>query len=604
MLSIAQLLNCSSVFSTGLLLVRDCNKYKHKYTTNFLMSIMSNLDHHHAEMGNGRILKWAELLSITREIGSILVFVVNPSRSVHLHQEINRNTWRKLSVLPFVMQNFLISSSRVKCDPEFFCALLTTTLSSQSVEYFLLVEVSGEASPDFRVLELFAKGCLEKRCFHPERWRHAPCNHVRQRVIRLIRYFCRETLKAQSKAVSRYVYNPGPGGVERTFQLLHGCPDGSSVPLNSLVENDISKFRLCTRGFSGHYANLKHERPCGRTCILKATTTQHLDANWQVKIKEYRHRLKHTIQSKLYDLSLVEEIFVVSCKVVGYKPYRSQWLEVFPTICMNDPMKPCTLCRQCRIRMCQAAMVVLAAQGVADKLILPHLGAVFRHPRYCNWSIEEWVLVPISELAAIFRTGSKHCLNAYHFHYFLLECVNCGPPLCLHDIVSLKGFSKKSGCLFLKAVVNVDFGIPTDSHVYEASLALGWIERKKGIQEELASYMLEQWVPRVCWEWLNVWLAGIRQMMSINSSTSAKVSACAESLGKNHTRILASIAPRLQKECTKTEYKQFLHEIKKSWQFVINSESFQKERLTTFFPEPPPQRPSMLQQDIRFLMKK
>jgi hypothetical protein len=244
-------------------------------------------------------------------------------------------------------------------------------------------------------------------------------------------------------------------------------------------------------------------------------------------------------------------------------------------------------------------MVVLAAQGVGDKLILPHLGSVFRHPRYSNFSIEEWVLVPISELAGIFRTASKHCLNAYHFHYFLVECMNNGPPLCLHDITCFRGFSKKSGCLYLKAIFNFDFGIPTDSHVYEASLALGWIQR--GANEELASYMLELWVPLCCWEYLNVWLAGIRQMLSIDPAITAKLMACSKFLGVNHFRLLSSITPKSVKSTNPLQIEKTLLQVQHLCETVIASPQWQSERLTSPTEHQSPRPARMLQQDIRDL---
>ena len=105
---------------------------------------------------------------------------------------------------------------------------------------------------------------------------------------------------------------------------------------------------------------------------------------------------------------------------------RQSWEMVFTTRCLVAP--PCGSCRDCSIRIAQAAIVVYAAQGVADENILPHLGAVFRSPRYKHFGIEEWVLLPVSEVATVLNHCSMQAQNALYIHYFLEEVAHNGVP--------------------------------------------------------------------------------------------------------------------------------------------------------------------------------
>jgi hypothetical protein len=184
-------------------------------------------------------------------------------------------------------------------------------------------------------------------------------------------------------------------------------------------------------------------------------------------------------------------------------------------------------------------MVVLAAQGVADSLVLPHLGAVFRHPRYNNMSLEEWSLVTVNEKAAVFKSCSKHCLCAYHFHFFVEECLANHPPTHLEDICCFRGFSKKSGCLYLFAVYGIQFGIATDSHVQDTAFKLGWTPFSS--DEVRTSCALELWIPQLCYEKGNLWIAGLRQLLSSSAYITSALRTCAREFGDRHNTVLANM---------------------------------------------------------------
>ena len=59
---------------------------------------------------------------------------------------------------------------------------------------------------------------------------------------------------------------------------------------------------------------------------------------------------------------------------------RECWEDVFSPQASCETKAHCGSCKGCRTRFAQALFVIISAQGVADKNILPHWAAVFRHP--------------------------------------------------------------------------------------------------------------------------------------------------------------------------------------------------------------------------------
>ena len=58
---------------------------------------------------------------------------------------------------------------------------------------------------------------------------------------------------------------------------------------------------------------------------------------------------------------------------------------------------PCLKCNCCKRRFAQVSIIIVNAQGMLDKRILTYLGAVFRHPRYEHFSLEEWSQVSLDD---------------------------------------------------------------------------------------------------------------------------------------------------------------------------------------------------------------
>jgi hypothetical protein len=189
---------------------------------------------------------------------------------------------------------------------------------------------------------------------------------------------------------------------------------------------------------------------------------------------------------------------------------RLWWEDVFTTQCNHK--QACGVCKACSIRIAQAALVVYAAQGVADENILPHLGAVFRFPKYRNFGVEEWMMVPVAELATIFRHCSKQGQNALYVRDFLEEVAANGVPRTLDDCLCFYGMLKKSACLFLGVVFNCHYGIPVDRHLSVAFVNCGWVhpECHKGTNATLLSDMVEVWLPMEETGMINNVVAGLR----------------------------------------------------------------------------------------------
>jgi hypothetical protein len=62
-----------------------------------------------------------------------------------------------------------------------------------------------------------------------------------------------------------------------------------------------------------------------------------------------------------------------SCHVFGFRSLREWWMHVYTSQCYSKIDRPCGKCRGCRIRMCQALIIVLAARGLAIKWSYPTL---------------------------------------------------------------------------------------------------------------------------------------------------------------------------------------------------------------------------------------
>jgi hypothetical protein len=189
----------------------------------------------------------------------------------------------------------------------------------------------------------------------------------------------------------------------------------------------------------------------------------------------------------------VVRLYTLACDVVGSPAYRGDWTGAFTHCCNIDHEHPCNSCNGCNMLMCQVAMAVIAAQGVADKNMLASLGAVFRHPRYAHLDSKKFLALGLTELTLLFKRCSKQALNAHHFFFFLWEVENGGgPPTHIEDLTCFRGFSEKSACLYFLAMLHILLGIAADLHVIQKSITLSLVPAGAGKNTSLVAKMLEQ----------------------------------------------------------------------------------------------------------------
>ena len=156
----------------------------------------------------------------------------------------------------------------------------------------------------------------------------------------------------------------------------------------------------------------------------------------------FRNKIVVPPEEKIRQFELLKELQVqVEIQANLYSP-RSRWMDAFPVKCKSST--PCRTCRECSIRAAQAAMVCVAAHGTADHNILAPLGAVFRHPWYKNYTIEDWVATDLTEIATIFEPCSKQSMNAHYFWMFMCYCAKKGVPTSVEELSGLYGFQKKN----------------------------------------------------------------------------------------------------------------------------------------------------------------
>jgi endonuclease III len=241
------------------------------------------------------------------------------------------------------------------------------------------------------------------------------------------------------------------------------------------------------------------------------------------------------IASMLSEYLKLEAVYHRLTTVHEVYPPRHFWEDVFTARCKEDPC--CWTCRECRRRFSQISIVLVACQGTRDLLCLPHFGAVFRHPRYKLFSVEEWSTISIPELTMVFSQVSKQAQSAIYVKLFLGDfAFKSDLPQEIFQVCCYLGFGKKSACLLLNAMdPHRCVGIPVDRHLSSAFRFLGWADPAEK-DETMISKMVELWLPAEHWSRCNIVCAGLRQVWQ--SKFKDQVIAAAKFLGPDHTRVL------------------------------------------------------------------
>jgi endonuclease III len=235
-----------------------------------------------------------------------------------------------------------------------------------------------------------------------------------------------------------------------------------------------------------------------------------------------------------YQYKLITEL-EQACDDDHLVPLRGSWEEVFSHRCHNIG-EVCGTCRNCDKRFAQAAIVVFAAQGVADSNILCYLGTVFRHWRYQNWGVAEWALVNVYELATILKPCSAQGLKSLYLKHFFQYLSQHQVPRTVPHFCCFYGIQKKSACLLISTTKEEPVGIPVDRHLKAAFRNLGWVPPEVN-DPTLMSEMVEIWLPADQTADVNNKIAGIRQLYQ-KSTTRASLCKTAFNLGEEHYEIL------------------------------------------------------------------
>jgi endonuclease III len=166
------------------------------------------------------------------------------------------------------------------------------------------------------------------------------------------------------------------------------------------------------------------------------------------------------------------------------------WKDVFTGSCLQTPA--CLKCRPCRMLFSQATIVLVAAQGTSDCVVLPYLGAVFRHLRYANFSIEEWSSISVEALSTmVFRKASKQSQNAMIVHHVLKDFAKeMVLPQTIDEIICYYGFGKKTACLLLDAMgLTNQAGIPVDRHLATGFRSLRWADAQEWEETVISAWL-------------------------------------------------------------------------------------------------------------------
>jgi endonuclease III len=489
----------------------------------------------------------------------VIILVCNPGKDEKSMRYVNKETWKKIAQVPLVIRSFLCNlgeppKPNLKVFQE--CIVEVGRLMASPV---LLLSSQGAKGTSRTYRVVFA---VHDKGFEGSLSKDQESAIAAWTVLcRQSRYHIEKTLEMES------THEHGRGMLAHTHTFSFKWKNSKGVTEDVLQVTKEDVVRYTNNPSQPHHVDklasypnvaLVCDRPSPRPIadvradirnIQKSQEGVLLSAAEKDQLEHYMENAKNN--AKLVDqwnrtIDIMKEIYERACQCTDSEPYRMHWLGVYTTKCSVDTCQPCGECRDCRTRMAQAAMVVFAAQGVSDKLCLARLGAVFRHPRYANFSLEEWCSIDLVELAACFKCCSKHCKNAFNCYHFLKEILENGPPTTLEDLVCFRSVQKKTACLWLVSVYDLTYGIPVDSHVKNKSVALGLVPNKARDKIGLISLMLQCWLDQSNWEMINNLIGGLSQFMETDAIASKVISEVVLNLSKAHVDVLKAFCNKKQ----------------------------------------------------------
>lgn len=363
-------------------------------------------------------------------------------------------------------------------------------------------------------------------------------------LLRIKRRFC----VTGEGATSTYVYGRGVWVIRADFRVRPLTPTDIQA-YNKVKRGKVEQMEALAQ--EGRLSSSKEARGDGWHQMTLDSVVQIKEGSGGWKVQHSIHPSRRLLEWKaqltpktemefLRQYKMLKRVHLAAITSCNLYPPRSCWEQVFTVSC-SKPIgsKPCWQCRECRMRFAQATLIVVAAQGMKDTRCLPHFGAVFRHPRYGRFSIEEWCAISIEELTMVYSAISKQCISAVYVHYFLIDFVKGRMlPKTVKEISGYQGFAKKSACLLLAAMdPTLMVGIPVDRHLANAFHSLGWAHPMEK-DETVISYMVEQWLPKKEWVQCNTVCAGLRQLWGDRLCRGLLIEATGSLLGKEHLDLL------------------------------------------------------------------
>ena len=487
--------------------------------------------------------------------GAILV---NPGRGKKFHQKVNQQFIEYLDQHPMFLQTFVIPNNTLKENRLKLAQASWKLLMGwvhQHHEFYIL-EYNGDST--FNILHKWSSSHhQESTIAHQE-------PHLGELVHKFVSRYSYLFSSKAIKHTSTYTLGRGRWNFTSKFQIRPLTPTDKEA-LATMRRGQFSIQQLCSRQKKNGTPGLKSPPGDRQTesdpephsqldlapknlVQTKLCFGQQLPKAVSGKKKQKPSSLSKWLEylrsnSTLPDLFLSQYTKLVEVHnrlIVDHNLYppRVCWEDVFTAKC-QEPDPPCWECRQCRIRFSQATIVVVAAQGTRDSQCLPHFGAVFRHPRYRDFSIEEWSQISVEELTMLYSPTSKQGLSAMTVHFFLNSFAHGEEflPRNVEDLTCYKGFRKKSACLLLSAMdPSLEVGIPVDRHLATCFGTLGWAD-PAATDAEILSQMVELWLPKDKWAECNIVCAGLRQVWQ-KKSHRPTLQACALALGEDHLSLL------------------------------------------------------------------
>ena len=480
---------------------------------------------------------------VTKHNSQYAVLLVNPKRSDKHHRAILRGFVAFVRTHPVYLQHYVLSSTIGKNHFHLQCEVLKDWVDSIGTKAVGLYQLDG----DQYIHVGTTKGDLSDVTLAASKVFHKFFMNKHQ-----------ESQKLARSAQTVYTYGKGQWTVKGTHTFSWVLPSTRKYVGSMRSEGKpFSPTNRSRRSLANGSPGLKSPRKMTSDMIIQhkpqtltpwqrlgkkppgiaASGISRLHQDW-IQSLENNSKMKEIFWE---EYRLVKDIVEAAGTRFNLWSLRQFWEMVFTTTC-QDTQEPCGTCRQCSIRIAQAAIVVYAAQGVADENILPHLGAVFRSPRYEHFGVEEWRLVPVAEVATVLSHCSMQGQNALYIRDFLSEVDTNGVPRTLEDCLSFYGMLKKSACLFLGVVFHQNFGIPVDRHLVAAFINCGWVHPQCNSDTDptLLSDMVECWLPATEIGKINNVVAGIRQLFQ-NSRFRAQVKETARVCGPRHLSMLQKI---------------------------------------------------------------